>query len=215
MKRNESIVVDRIERYCRDKDVLEIGCGDGTRLATAARVSSLWKGIDPDASAIRQAIEAHCSSNAEFVEGNAENLAWPDSSFDVVIFTLSLHHIDFTAMPKAIDEAVRVVRSSGSILFLEPLPVGTFYDAEMRFACCDGDERRELAFAFYTMLSAQRLHEVEEFVAQVSFEHDSFDDFKLHVPTKDGTHPQLEQFLSTQGFKLDEEWRLNVFRVAD
>lgn len=215
MKRFESVFVDRIKGYCRGKDVLEIGCGDGTRLAKAARASKSWIGIDSDSTAIRQANETNHPPNVEFVDGDAASLTWPDSTFDVVMFTLSLHHIDFAAMPSAIGEAVRVVRSTGSILFLEPLPVGTFYNAEMLYGCCDGDERRELAYAFYTMLSAERLSEVEEFVAQVSFEYDSFDDFKQHVPTKEGSHPQLEEFLSARGFRLDEEWRLNVFEVAD
>ena len=214
MKRFESVFVRRIEDFCRGKDVLEIGCGDGTRLAEVVGQSRSWSGIDPDSAAVAKAREANPSANAEFVEGHAENLAWPSARFDVVIFPLSLHHIDFDFMPTAIDEAVRVVRSSGLILFLEPLPVGTFYKAEMLYGCCDGDERRELAYAFYTMLSAECLQEVEEFVAEVSFEYDSFDDFKQHVPTKDGTHAQLEEFLSARGFKLDEKWRLNVFKVA-
>ena len=215
MKRNESIFVDRIGSHCRGKDVLEIGCGDGTRFAAAIRLSKSWKGVDLDATAVRQANEANLLPNAEFFELNAENLSWPDSSFDVVVFTLSLHHIDFSAMSKAVDEAVRVVRPTGSILFLEPLPVGTFYDAEMRFGCCDGDERRELAYAFYTMLSNERLRETEELVAPVSYEYESFEDFKEHVPTKDATHQKLDEYLSVRGYTLHEDWRLNVFRVAD
>ncbi len=215
MKRNESTFVDRIATIVRGMDVLEIGCGDGTRFARAARVSNSWTGIDVDTTAVRQANEANRLPNAKFLEASAANLAWPDSSFDVVVFTLSLHHMDFAVMPRAIDEAARVVRSSGSVMFLEPLPVGTFYDAEMRFGCCDGDERRELAYAFYTMLSAERLIETEEFIAQVLYEYDSFDDFKQHVPTMAESNQRLEQYLSQREFKLDEDWRLNVFHVVD
>jgi ubiquinone/menaquinone biosynthesis C-methylase UbiE len=176
--------------------------------------SRSWIGLDPDADAVAKAIVANASSNAEFVEGHAENLAWPAARFDVVIFTLSLHHIDFTTMSAAIDESVRVLRPDGLVLFLEPMPEGTFFDAEMRFGCCDGDERRQLAYAYYSMLSCEQLHETEEFVAQVSVEYQSFDDFKQNVPTKDGTHTKLEAFLAAEDFKLDEKWRLNVFRRA-
>jgi len=106
------------------------------------------------------------------------------------------------------------MRPTGRVLFLEPLPEGTFFDAEMRFGCCDGDERKELAYAHYAMLSSERLTEIEEFVAEVSFEYDSFEDFVRNVPTVEDTHPGLEEFLSARNFLLDEKWRLNVFRRA-
>lgn len=214
MKRHESLFIRRIGDYCCGKDVLEIGCGDGTRLTDVVLQSRSWVGIDPDSSAVAEATKANPSANAEFVEGHAERLVWPAARFDVVIFTLSLHHIDFSTMSDAIDESVRVLRPDGLVLFLEPLPEGTFFDAEMRFGCCDGDERRQLAYAHYSMLSSEKLSETEEFVAQVSVEYDSFDDFKQNVPTKDGTHSKLEEFLTAEDFKLDEKWRLNVFRRA-
>ena len=39
--------------------------------------------------------------------------------------------------------------------------------------------------------------------------------FKDHVPTQPESHAKLEQYLSNRGFTLDEEWRLNVFRVTE
>jgi ubiquinone/menaquinone biosynthesis C-methylase UbiE len=214
VKRHESIFIRRIADYCRGKDVLEIGCGNGTRLAEVVPQSRSWIGIDPDSGAVEKAKEANLSANAEFVEGHAETLVWPAELFDVVIFTLSLHHIDFAAMSDAISEAIRVLRPDGLVLFLEPMPEGTFFDAEKRFGCCDGDERKQLAYAYYSMLSSEQLSETEEFVAQVSVEYDSFDDFSRNVPTKDGTQAKLEAFLAAEDFKLDEKWRLNVFSRA-
>ena len=130
------------------------------------------------------------------------------------MFTLSLHHMDLDIMPTAIDEAIRVLRPGGIVIFLEPLPVGTFFDAEMCFGCCDGDERRELAYANFTMLNSAKLKEIEEFVDQVSVEYDSFEDFTIHVPTKEETLPQMEQFLSDRQFTLNEKFRMNVFGLA-
>ena len=215
MIRHEEPVLRKLETFCSGEDVLEIGCGDGSRLPDVVRTSSSWLGIDPDSDVVRVANETNESPHAEYEVGHAEDLRFGNDRFDVVLFTLSLHHIEIADMANAIDEAVRVVRPTGCVLFLEPLPVGTFYDAEMRFGCCDGDERRELAYAFYSMLSSQKLHETEEFVAPVCFEYDSIEDFVRHVPTQEGTHGQLEEFLSARGFKLDERWRLNVFSVSD
>ena len=212
--RHEKTFVRRIESYCRGKDVLEIGCGDGTRLGEVARTCMSWIGIDPGPDSIEQANKNAVSENTEFLEGSAEDLPWPESTFDVAVFTLSLHHIDIDKMPAAIDEAVRVLRPGSTVLFLEPMPVGTFFDAEMHFGCCDGDERKLLAYANYVMLNSERLREIEEFTDQVSVEYDSFDDFKHHVPTNEETHAELEQFLSELQFTLNEKFRLNVFQVA-
>lgn len=213
MIRHEEPFVLKIESYCRGKNVLEIGCGDGKRSVMVAGSSMSWIGIDPDPSSIQQANQQQLTGNTKFLEGSAEALEWSDSSFDVVMFTLSLHHIELDMMATAIDEAVRVLRPEGVVIFLEPLPVGTFFDAEMNFGCCDGDERRELAYANFTMLNSERLTEVEEFIDQVSVKYDSFDDFTTHVPTKEGTQPQLEQFLADLEFTLNEKFRMNVFRV--
>ena len=214
MIRHEETFIQKIESYCCGKDVLEIGCGDGVRLREVTRSSKSWIGIDLDPTAIQQANEGNVSVNTEFLEGSAANLTWPESTFDVAMFTLSLHHMDFDIMPAAIDEAIRVLRPGGTVIFLEPMPVGTFFEAEMHFGCCDGDERRELAYANFTMLNSERLTEVDEFIDRVSVAYDSFDDFTSHVPTKEGTRAQLEQFLSEVDFTLDEKFRMNVFQVA-
>jgi ubiquinone/menaquinone biosynthesis C-methylase UbiE len=211
MRRYEESVLRKLETYCREKDVLEIGCGDGSRLAEVVRTSKSWYGIDPDSDAVRQANATNESPRAEFSVGSAEQVNGDDARYDVVLFALSLHHMDAAIIPEAFDEALRVLRADGLVIFLEPLPEGTFFDAEMRFGCCDGDERRELAYAYYSMLSEERLHEIEEFVTQVSVEYDSFDDFKKNVPTMSDTLAQLESYLSSEGFRLDEKWRLNVF----
>ena len=142
-------------------------------------------------------------------------MPWPESTFDVAMFTLSLHHMELDVMPAAIDEAIRVLRPGGNVIFLEPMPVGTFFDAEMCFGCCDGDERRELAYAKFTMLNSERLTEIEEFIDKVSVEYDSFEDFTNHVPTKDGTHARVERFLTDLQFTLNEKFRMNVFRVSE
>jgi SAM-dependent methyltransferase len=214
VNRHEGPFIRKIESYCRGNDVLEIGCGDGKRSIEVAGPSKSWIGIDLDRDSIQQAAKNVVLENVEFIEGRAEALQWSDATFDVVMFTLSLHHIDLDIMPVAIDEAIRVLRPGGVIIFLEPMPVGTFFNAEMLFGCCDGDERRELAYANFTMLNSERLIEIEEFIDQVSVEYDSFEDFTTHVPTQEGTHAELERFLSDLQLTLNEKFRMNVFQVC-
>lgn len=213
MKRNDRSILTRIGEYCRGKDVLEIGCGDGSRMAEVAAESRSWTGIDPDAESVRLAVEEIALPNVEFLEGSADKLAWPESSFDVVVFTLSLHHMPLDMMPSAIDEAVRVVRPDGRVLFLEPMPEGSYFEAGRRFGCGGGDERRQLAYAVYVMMSSGRLSEIEEFTDRVSEEYDSFEDFLEHAAIRPGTESQLREYISDAGYTLDERFRLNVFRV--
>jgi ubiquinone/menaquinone biosynthesis C-methylase UbiE len=103
-------IVDKIFKYAdlENKQVLEVGCGDG-------RISSLMIGkagkliaVDPDEEKIRAA--GKVIPNAEFPIGSGENLEFSEGCFDIVIFTLSLHHQDSNA---ALREAKRVRKEEG------------------------------------------------------------------------------------------------------
>ena len=55
MNRHEETFIRKIQSYCRGKDVLEIGCGDGKRSREMASSSKSWIGIDLDPGSIREA----------------------------------------------------------------------------------------------------------------------------------------------------------------
>jgi len=101
------------------KQVLEIGCGDGRITALMAEKPERFVAIDPD----EQKIEKARSNvvGVDFQIGSGENMTFPDNCFDLVIFTLSLHHQD---SKKAIDEARRVLKKDGKILVIEPIVEG-------------------------------------------------------------------------------------------
>lgn len=195
--------------------MLEIGCGDGARLRSIAPGFKSWTGIDPDPVKVDRANSDGSVAGARFLVGYGEDLGWPEGTFDGVVFTLSLHHIPMEKIPLAIDEATRVSRPDGYILILEPTPEGTFFEAEMEFGCCDGDERKEMAFAYFSMLNSRRLRGIEEYTATVVFQYDSFSDFKRSVCTVAETEPALEHYLLEHALTLHEKQRLNVFSVVD
>jgi ubiquinone/menaquinone biosynthesis C-methylase UbiE len=97
------------------REMLEIGCGDG-RLSSllADKVKSLTA-IDPDQAMINQARKE--ISDVDFRVGYGEKLEFNDRSYDIILFSYSLHHQDCV---KALDEAKRVLRDNGSILIIEP-----------------------------------------------------------------------------------------------
>ena len=75
--------------------------------------------IDPDEEAIKKAKEN--ISGVDFKAGSGEALDLPDSFFDVVIFTLSLHHQN---SQKALAEAERVIKPDGKVIIIEPVAEG-------------------------------------------------------------------------------------------
>jgi SAM-dependent methyltransferase len=104
-----------------NKDMLEIGCGSG-RISSllATKVKSLTA-IDPDDGQI--ALAGQSVDGVDFRVGTGENLNFNDESFDIVMFTYSLHHQDCV---KALEEAQRVLRPNGDLVVIEPAHDGEY-----------------------------------------------------------------------------------------
>jgi SAM-dependent methyltransferase len=102
-----------------DQRLLEIGCGTGNltilikRLYPGAEVV----GIDPDPKALaraqrkagREALSVHLD------RGFAEELPYPNASFDRVLSALMFHHLGPEEKEKTLDEARRVLKPGGSL----------------------------------------------------------------------------------------------------
>ncbi len=75
--------------------ILDVGCGTG-RLLRAARLrfpSARLEGVDAAPSMVKQAqLAAGAGSSIHFQEAVAEALPFADSTFDVVMSTLTFHH---------------------------------------------------------------------------------------------------------------------------
>lgn len=122
----------------KGRKVLEIGCGSGRVTAMLAGLPRQMVAVDTDAGPVKAA-KARVS-RALFAVGSGEDLPFGSESFDVAVFTLSLHH-QKSAM--ALAEAVRVLKPGGCLLAVEPEP-----DGEIERICClVEDESRELARA--------------------------------------------------------------------
>jgi ubiquinone/menaquinone biosynthesis C-methylase UbiE len=102
-----------------DRQVLEIGCGSGRITSLLAGHTKQLIGIDPDPDLIGQARSELPGVDFRLAKGEA--LPFSDNSFDLVLFTLSLHHQDSSA---ALSEATRVLKSDGRILVVEPAEDG-------------------------------------------------------------------------------------------
>src|SRR3990167_9384647 len=93
-----------------DAHILEIGCGTGARSVQIAAACKQLTAIEPNATLLEEARRSSATPNNSYQHGTASNLPFPDSAFDIVLFTLSFHHVPIDSMPVAIDEAIRVDR---------------------------------------------------------------------------------------------------------
>jgi ubiquinone/menaquinone biosynthesis C-methylase UbiE len=97
--------------------VLEIGCGTGNLTVLAKRMHPGvdFTGSDPDPLALDRA-RRKARGAATFDRGYAQELPYPDGSFDVVLSALMLHHLPTDVRTLAVSELRRVLRPGGRVL---------------------------------------------------------------------------------------------------
>jgi SAM-dependent methyltransferase len=114
-----------------DETVLDVGCGRGLWLIAAAKHLTTGKAIGIDTwnrrlqsgnSPEKTLENARIEGVAEKVavrDGDARSLPFYDSSFDVAVASLVLHHVPPAERRKALSEIVRVLKSGGQLIVLE------------------------------------------------------------------------------------------------
>ncbi len=102
-----------------DRLVLEVGCGDGRVTTLLAAESTHLFAIEPDEDLIRKALAR--IAGVFFIRASGEDLPFPDKYFDIILFTLSLHHQESR---RALGEAERVLKDNGAVLVVEPAENG-------------------------------------------------------------------------------------------
>lgn len=107
--------------------ILDVGCGKGQLLQALAERGARVAGVDPDEAALEAAHEL--APKASLRQGGAQLLPWGDGTMHAAIFLNSLHHIPVPDMLLALEEAARVVGRGGSVIVVEPLSEGSFFDA--------------------------------------------------------------------------------------
>ena len=112
----------------QDRDVLDVGCGEGALVRRLACAGARAVGIDPLSGALERARAAAGVPGARFLAGVAEDLPFADESFDAVIFFNSLHHVAAGSLDAALAEAARVLRPGGDLYVQEPAPSGSAFE---------------------------------------------------------------------------------------
>jgi ubiquinone/menaquinone biosynthesis C-methylase UbiE len=98
------------------KSVLDLGCGEGTRLSIIAKGKKKAVGVDYNDTALRLAKKRY--PKCEFVKSDLGNLPFKDDSFDLVYLAYVLEHLDNPE--KVIIESGRVTKDGGYLVFVSP-----------------------------------------------------------------------------------------------
>ncbi|OFZ22726.1 MAG: hypothetical protein A2X94_03505 [Bdellovibrionales bacterium GWB1_55_8] len=98
-------------------NVLEIGFGAGLSLPFYPAAVTLVTGLEPNAGMRRMVEKSASFPPANIVAGVAEQLPFPDSSFDSVVSIFTLCSV--TDLEKSVSEIKRVLKRDGRFYFIE------------------------------------------------------------------------------------------------
>jgi ubiquinone/menaquinone biosynthesis C-methylase UbiE len=104
------------------KRVLEVGSGHGGGASYLVRTlhPASYTGLDLNKAGIAFCRQRHNLAALEFMQGDAENLPFPDQSFDAVINIESSHC--YPRFPRFLAEVARVLRPGGHFLYTDYRP---------------------------------------------------------------------------------------------
>jgi len=100
-------------RVTKESRVLDVACGPGYVAAAAVARGAFAIGVDFSSEMVEEACGRY--PGIVFREGDAEELAFPDSSFDAHVMNFGLLHLG--RPEQALREAHRVLKSGGRVAF--------------------------------------------------------------------------------------------------
>jgi ubiquinone/menaquinone biosynthesis C-methylase UbiE len=108
------------------KDVLEVSCGHGGGASYLTRTlhPASYTGLDYNADGIAYCRKKHKLPDLQFVHGDAENLPFPDESFDAVLNVEASHA--YPQLSRFLAEVARVLRPGGHFLYADFRGEGEF-----------------------------------------------------------------------------------------
>jgi ubiquinone/menaquinone biosynthesis C-methylase UbiE len=103
--------------------VLDVGCGTGNLLRTTGKLrpDAELSGMDPDPKALARARRKtrRAGLDVRLDRGFAQEMPYPDGSFDRVFSSLMFHHLDSTAKDALLAEVRRVLRPGGVLVLAD------------------------------------------------------------------------------------------------
>lgn len=139
----EYAILRRMLALGPDDNLLDIGSGDGFWTAHFAKHCGKVTGLEPDERLLRYAQKLHKPPNLIYVEGIAESLPFPDSSFNKVVSISCLEH--FANPLQGLQEMARVLKPGGRLA----LSVDSLLPDNSRFWFREWHRRRYLVVHYF------------------------------------------------------------------
>ena len=199
--------------------ILEIGCGTGRMTGDMAEYAAKIVATDLNEAVLEQAKKNITAENVEFLYTPDGFAKLPEQSFDLVIYTLSLHHISPDRMVDNLHHSGTLLRNGGKIVVIEPGNGGSFLEVKKCFGAGSGAETtiKVAAIAAMKNLAGWELSPTYRF--DVDFLFDDADDFynnKLpkyqEIPAEKRSELRLflQQHTGSRGIILQSERHLNL-----
>lgn len=122
IRRSNEYFSEWVKRECAGKKVLDYCCGLGDVSLLLAKEGAAVHGIDISDESIKTCVKRACESGYQdictFAVMDAEKLEFEDSSFDAIVCSGVLHHLD---LKYAYPELSRVLKPDGRIICIEAL----------------------------------------------------------------------------------------------
>jgi ubiquinone/menaquinone biosynthesis C-methylase UbiE len=207
-RRNSDVIKDLLN--ISEKEILDVGCGDGglTRLLT--RLGGNVVGIECNSRQFDKANAVERVGTEQYREGKGEALPVPDSSIDVVIYLNSLHHVPVDMQDSALSEAARVLKSDGLLYICEPVAEGPHFEMLKPFD--DETYVRAKALEAIRRVVGSLFEQITEETYSYQVKDASFEDFAEEMtridPTRDALFTEqkdaLQNAFYTYGEKLPD-----------
>jgi SAM-dependent methyltransferase len=121
-RRRIANVFSLLPRTLAGRRLLDLGCGMGTFAVEAAKRGAHAVGVDPAPAALQaaRAVAAAEQAGAAFIRADAALLPVVSDSCDVVLAADLTEHLDDDTLARVLREAVRVLRTGGSLVLYTP-----------------------------------------------------------------------------------------------
>ena len=117
-----SRIRDKVVDYTNAKNgsrILDVGTGTGKQAFAFAKRGYDVTGIDLSEDMLKVAVRNNKYENVEFIDTDAANLPFKDSSFDVSSVSFALHDMLLSIREKTLKEMVRVTKQEGMVVIID------------------------------------------------------------------------------------------------
>jgi ubiquinone/menaquinone biosynthesis C-methylase UbiE len=118
MNKGLKLVGIRMFRPSRGLNILDVGCGTGSHLELYQRYECNLYGLDLSPSMLEVA-RGRLADSAQLDLGDATDMPYEDSKFDLVISMLTLHEMSLKTRSLVLEEIKRVTKNDGRILLID------------------------------------------------------------------------------------------------